>query len=126
MKHAATWAYSFRLAARVLLYAPSHRQDSTYHDLCYTSRGALAETRNSSMGPLRRIDPTIPSHHERTLHQIAHVSLFLDRQLQDLVRRQKETRCRHNANCIKVSPQILTAANVKMQTSVGQTVSRVR
>ena len=43
--------YSFRLAARVLLYAPSHRQDSTYHDLCYTSRGALAGTRNSSMGP---------------------------------------------------------------------------
>ena len=33
--------YSFRLAARVLLYAPSHRQDSTYHGLCYTSRGAL-------------------------------------------------------------------------------------
>ena len=28
-----------RLAARVLLYAPSHRQDSTYHSL-YTSRGA--------------------------------------------------------------------------------------
>ena len=41
--------YSFRLAARVLLYAPSHRQDSTYHGLCYTSRGALAGT--------RRIDP---------------------------------------------------------------------
>ena len=34
--------YSFWLAARVLLYAPSHRQDSTYHGLCYTSRGALA------------------------------------------------------------------------------------
>ena len=31
--------YSFRLTARVLLYAPSHRQDSTYHGLCYTSRG---------------------------------------------------------------------------------------
>ena len=30
--------YSFRLAARVLLYAPSHRQDNTYHGLCYTSR----------------------------------------------------------------------------------------
>ena len=43
--------YSFRLAARVLLYAPSHRQDNTYHSLCYTSRGALAGTRNSSMGP---------------------------------------------------------------------------
>ena len=43
--------YSFRLTARVLLYAPSHRQDCTYHGLCYTSRGALAGTRNSSMGP---------------------------------------------------------------------------
>ena len=43
--------YSFQLAARVLLYAPSHRQDSTYHSLCYTSYGALAGTRNTSMGP---------------------------------------------------------------------------
>ena len=55
--------YSYRLAARVLLYTPSHRQDNTYHGLCYTSRGALAETRNSSMGPphegsIRR--PTAP------------------------------------------------------------------
>ena len=41
--------YSFRLAARVLLYPSSHRQDSTYHSLCYTSCGALAGTRNSSM-----------------------------------------------------------------------------
>ena len=32
------------MAARVLLYAPSHRQDNTYHGLCYTSRGALAGT----------------------------------------------------------------------------------
>ena len=30
--------YSLQLTARVLLYAPSHRQDSTYHGLCYTSR----------------------------------------------------------------------------------------
>ena len=43
--------YSLGLTARVLLYAPFHRQDSTYHGLCYTSRGALAGTRNSSMGP---------------------------------------------------------------------------
>ena len=43
--------YSYRLTARVLLYAPSHRQDNTYHGLCYTSCGALAGTRNSSMGP---------------------------------------------------------------------------
>ena len=40
--------YSLRLTARVILYAPSHRQDRTYHGLCYTSRGALAGTRNSS------------------------------------------------------------------------------
>ena len=44
--------YSFQLATRVLLYASSHRQDNTYHSLCYTSRGALAGTRNSSMCPL--------------------------------------------------------------------------
>ena len=55
--------YSYRLTARVLLYAPSHRQDNTYHGLCYTSRGALAGTRYSSMGPphegsIRR--PTAP------------------------------------------------------------------
>ena len=43
--------YSYRLTSRVLLYASSHRQDNTYHSLCYTSRGALAGTRNSSMGP---------------------------------------------------------------------------
>ena len=36
--------YSYRLTARVLLYAPS-LQDNTYHGLCYTSRGALAGTR---------------------------------------------------------------------------------
>ena len=43
--------YFFRLTAMVLLYAPSHRQDGTYHGLYYTSRGALAGMRNSSMGP---------------------------------------------------------------------------
>ena len=54
--------HSYRLTARVLLYAPSHRQDNTYHSLCYTSRGALAGTRNSSMGPPHEgsIRPTAP------------------------------------------------------------------
>ena len=51
--------YSLRLTPRVLLYASSHRQDKTHHGLCYTSRGALAGTRNSSMcspheGSIRR------------------------------------------------------------------------
>ena len=50
--------YSYRLTARVLLYAPSHRQDNTYHGLCYTSRGALAGTRNSSMGVCTQRTPT--------------------------------------------------------------------
>ena len=36
--------YSFRLAARLVLYASSHRQDSIYHGHCYTSRRALAGT----------------------------------------------------------------------------------
>ena len=46
--------YSYRLTARVLLYAPSHRQDNTFHGLCYTSRGALAIMRNSSMYKVKK------------------------------------------------------------------------
>ena len=57
--HCRYMGYSFRLAARVILYAPSHIQDSTYHSLCCTSRGALNGMRNSSVGPPWRIDPTI-------------------------------------------------------------------
>ena len=38
--------------------ALSHRQDNTYHGLCYTSSGALAGTKNSSMGSPLKIDPT--------------------------------------------------------------------
>ena len=65
--------YSFRLAARFLLYAPSHRQDSTYHGLCYTSRGALAGMRNSSMKD-RSDDPL---HHERTVLPRSYISLVV-------------------------------------------------
>ena len=67
--------YSFRLTARVLLYAPSHRQDSTYHGLCCTSRGALAGTRNSSMGSPHEGSIRRPSHHERTLLPRSYISL---------------------------------------------------
>ena len=55
--------YSYQLTARVLLYAPFHRQDNTYHGLCYTSRGALAGTRNSLVhheGSIR--SPTVSYH----------------------------------------------------------------
>ena len=36
---------SFRLAKLSLLYAPSHRQDSTNNSFCYTSRGTLVGMR---------------------------------------------------------------------------------
>ena len=36
--------YIFRITARVLFYLPPHRQDTTYHDLCYTGYGALARS----------------------------------------------------------------------------------
>ena len=64
---------SFQLAARVLLYASSHRLNNTYHSLCYTSRGALAGTRNSSMGPPWRIDPT-------THRSMSYISLHIIRE----------------------------------------------
>ena len=37
-------------SSKGFLYALSHRQDITYHNLCYTSRGALAGTINISVG----------------------------------------------------------------------------
>ena len=50
----------------------SQRQDCTYHGLCCTSRGALAGTRNSSMGPLDE-----GSHHEwMLLPQSYNIMLF--------------------------------------------------
>ena len=70
--------YSYWLTARVLLYAPSHRQDNTYHSLYYTSRGALAGMRN--------IDPTTHCtmskvqlqrlHHEPVLPEICTEEMF--------------------------------------------------
>ena len=74
--------YSFRLTARVLLYAPSHRQDSTYHCLCYTSHGALAGTRLHQLTPV--ISHTRPnltrfqigSYHSAPSFFISHPSPF--------------------------------------------------
>ena len=52
--------------------APSHRQDSSYHGLCYTSRGALVGRRNNSNGstmsrsiaPWARVLLYAPSHRQ--------------------------------------------------------------
>ena len=75
--------YSFRLAARVLLYAPSHRQNKKYHSLCYTSRGALAGTRNSSIGSTPwRIDPTTHrSMSERSYRGATSRSCWMEREI---------------------------------------------
>ena len=48
-----TWA-TVRLPVWGILYAPSHKEHSTYHRLCYIIHGALAGMRNRSMGPPRR------------------------------------------------------------------------
>ena len=62
--------YSYRLTARVLLYAPSHRQDNTYHGLCYWLERELAQW----VHPMKdRSDD--PSHHERTLLPRSYISL---------------------------------------------------
>ena len=41
----------FPISSKFFFNASSHRQDNTYHGFCYTSRGALAGTRISSIGP---------------------------------------------------------------------------
>ena len=53
--------YSFRLIVRVILYAPSHRQDSTYQSLCYTSRGAMAGTTETSTVQKLKVTTELPS-----------------------------------------------------------------
>ena len=49
----------FPVSSKGSLYAPSHRQDSTNHGICYTSGGTLAGMRNSLVDPLRGINPVI-------------------------------------------------------------------
>ena len=69
--------YSFRLAARVLLYDRHilfHRQDSKYHGLWYTNCGAQTGMRNSSMcQPWRNRSDTL-LHHEQILLQQSYIS----------------------------------------------------
>ena len=65
--------YSFDLAARDLLYAPAYRLDSTYHGLCYISRGAMAGNVTQWSSMRDRSDD--PSHHEQTQYTI-HLKMF--------------------------------------------------
>ena len=81
----------------------SHRQDSTYHSLCYTSRGALAGTRNRSDDP---------SHHEQTLLPWSYISL-------------------HETNQVKKECYLMRQYNVfdkkkKSFSSIGQDKSKLQ
>ena len=104
--------YSFRLAARVLLYESSHRQDNTYHGLCYTSRGALAGT--------RRIDPTTHrTMSERSYHGVTSRSPHRYESVVNLTVLQ----ARRNMEYIYIYLFILNmllVVQIKKKSSVGQ------
>ena len=59
--------YSFRLTARVLLYAPSHRQDSTYHGFVTPVVVHWLEREIAQWVHPMKDRSDDPSHHERTL-----------------------------------------------------------
>ena len=66
--------YSFRLTARVLLYAPSHRQDSTYHGLCCTSCWSTGRNEKYINGSTMKDRSYDPSHRERMLITELHLA----------------------------------------------------
>ena len=89
----------FPINSKVLLYALSHRQDSTYHDLCYTSCGVLARTRNSSMGPPRTIN--LMTHHtmsERSYHGTIPRYISSESEEQDVDQWLSVSTCSHRSS----------------------------
>ena len=88
-----------------LLYAPSHRTDSTYHGLCYTSHGAhtmaliipvmehwLEQEIAQCLHPMKdRSDD--PSHHELTLLPRSYILLGpKSDKMASILTRSKQTR----------------------------------
>ena len=67
--------YSFRLTARVLLYAPSHRQDSTYHGHVTPVVEHWLEREIAQWVQPMKDRSDDPSHHERTLLPRSYISL---------------------------------------------------
>ena len=67
--------YSFRLTARVLLYVPSHRQDSTYHSFVTPVVVHWLEREIAQWVYLMKDRSDDPSHHERTLLPRSYISL---------------------------------------------------
>ena len=60
--------YSYRLTARVLLYAPSHRQDNTYHGLVTPVVEHWLEREIAQWVHPMKDQSDDPSHHERMLY----------------------------------------------------------
>ena len=67
--------YSFRLAARVLLYAPSHRQDNTYHTFFTPVVEHWLEREIALWVHPMKDRSDDPSHDERTLLPRSYISL---------------------------------------------------
>ena len=84
--------YSYRLTARVLLYAPSHRQDNTYHGLCLHQSWSTGWNEKIAQW----VHPTKdrsddPSHHERTLLPRSYISLpWMEREIAQWVHPMKD------------------------------------
>ena len=96
-----THCHHMGITARVLLYAPSHRQDSTYHSFCYTSRGTLAGTRNSSMGPPHEGSIRRPiTHHEQTFLPQSYISLLATKQC--MQRKHTKFICKHKISHFRI------------------------
>ena len=92
----------FLISSKGSFIAPSHKQDNTYHSLCYTSQGTLAGTRNSSMGPQWRIDPMTHctmsecSYHRAISHSWQGLMPQLMHQMETTTEKMKEnTYCCH-------------------------------
>ena len=72
---------------------PPHRLlfpiNSTYHGLCYTSRGALAGTRIAQWVHPMKDRSDDPSHHERTLLPRSYISLLKGKKSKKKSQRQK-------------------------------------
>ena len=120
--------YHFWLATRVLLYAPSHRPDSTYHSLCYTSRGTLAGMRNSSIIRPWRINPM--THHTMsgcfssaltkrkkevfylTMHSTHYIYGYMASGISKRTTQiaREETRCRHTGYSFRLAARVLLNA----------------
>ena len=80
--------YSYRLTARVLLYAPSQRQDNTYHIpvLEHWLEREIAQW----VHPMKDRSDN-PSHHERTLYLLSYVLLPKMRETDtDILNRSKQ------------------------------------